>query len=126
MPRLRLDMPAHLADALSAEADGIGVPVSALATTDLIRYRALAKAAAPKLDKWQRGLLGHVLDGIEAHRILTGDDSLPSAGTIVNEIDTWADGSGYEDTQRAERLRRIVSRMTPLEIAGALMRMRAA
>lgn len=102
----------------------MGVSLAALLTADTVRFRRLAEAAVPELTDWQWGLLSHVLDGIEAHRILTGDDSLPSPVSIAAEIDTWADHATDEDTLRAGELRQAVLRWTPLAVAGVLMRVR--
>ena len=110
---------------IQAEAAAMGVSFPALLTADAVRFRRLADAAVPPLTEWQWGLLSHVLDGIDAHRILTGDDSLPSVGSIVAEIDTWADSALDDDTMRAGDLRRQVASWSPLTIAGVLFRLRA-
>lgn len=109
---------------IQAEAAAMGVSFPALLTADAVRFRRLADAAVPPLTEWQWGLLSHVLDGIEAHRIITGDDSLPSAGNIAAEIDTWADSATDDDALRAGDLRRQVATWTQLAIAGALFRLR--
>lgn len=110
--------------AVQAEAAAMGVSFPALLTADLMRYRSLAEAAMPQLTEWQWDLLSHVLDGIEAQRILTGDDSLPSPLSIAAEIDTWADDAPDEDALRAGELRRQVVTWSPLTIAGLLFGLR--
>jgi len=117
-------MPNDLADALAADAAGAGVPLSDIVRTDLARYRTLAAAAVPALDKWEWSLLSHALSGIEAHHILADDDSLPSPASIAIEIDTWADGAQDDDCLRAGDLRQRVLTWTPLMIAGVLLRLR--
>lgn len=124
MGKLSLNLPDRLVAALEADADGAAVSLPALLTADLIRYRALADAAVPKLTDWQWGLLSHVMSGIEGHRILTGDDSLPSPLGIAAEIDTWADHAADDETIKAGELRRMVLSWSPLAIAGVLMRLR--
>lgn len=114
MPRIRIEMPEALADALSADADGAGVPLSDLVRTDLVRYRKLAEAATPSLTRWQWDLLSHVLSGVEAHDILSGFDALPSSGRVAAAIDAL----------RAGELRQQVMGWPPLTIAGVLMRLR--
>lgn len=111
---------------LKSEADSMGVSFPALLTADLVRYRALAEAAAaePALDEWEWQLLAHVMSGIEAHEILTGIDMIPSAARIAAEIDAWADSADDDDTIRAGRLRNIVAGLTPIAVAGILMRLR--
>ncbi len=79
----------------------------------------------PPLTEWQWGLLSHVMDGIEAHNILTGRDELPTPMSIVAEIDVWADGAMDDDTLRAGRLRKQVIDWSPLTVAGVLFRLRA-
>lgn len=119
--RLPLSQPLQLVD---EEAHTMGLGLTALLTADLSRYRRLADAATPDLTDWHWQLLSHVLSGIEAHRILSGDDSLPSPGAIAAEIDTWADGALNDDALRAGELRRQVMTWPPLTIAGVLMRLR--
>lgn len=103
----------------------MGVSFPALLTADMVRFRRLAAAAVPPLNDWQWGLLSHVLNGIEMHRIITGDDSLPGVGSIVAEIDTWADGATDDDMLRAGDLRKQVLAWSALTIAGILIRLRA-
>jgi hypothetical protein len=110
---------------IRAEAAAMGVSFPALLTADAVRFRRLADAAVPPLTKWQWGLLSHVLDGIEAHRILVGDDSLPSAGFIIAEIDIWADGALDDETLRAGELRQQILSWSALTIAGVLIHLRA-
>lgn len=109
---------------LREEAERIGVSFPAMLTTDLARYRWLAEQAVPLLTEWQWGLLSHVLDGIEAHGILTGNDSLLSAGSVIAEIETWCDGATDDDVLRAGVLTKQIREWTPLAIAGVLLRMR--
>lgn len=109
---------------LRDEAERIGVSFPALLTTDLARYRWLAEQAVPSLTDWQWGLLSHVMSGIEAHRILTGDDNLPSIGTVIAEIETWCDGGTDDDILRAGELVKQIQMWTPLTIAGVLLRLR--
>lgn len=109
---------------LRDEAERIGVSFPALLTTDLARYRWLAEQAVPSLAEWQWRLLSHVLDGIEQHRILSSDDSLPSAGSVIAEIETWCDGATDDDVLRAGMLTKQIQGWTPLTIAGVLMRLR--
>ncbi|MCC7253826.1 hypothetical protein [Hyphomicrobium sp.] len=111
--------------AAQREAETMGVSFPALLTADVVRYRALAAAARPPLDAWQWGLLSHVLDGVEAHHILCGDDTLPSGRRIVAEIDSWADNASDEDVLRAGELCRQVSAWPPPTIAGVLFRLRS-
>lgn len=124
MPKLTLNLPGHVVARLDADAEALGVSLPAVITADLTRYRKMAEAASPKLSDWQWGLLSHVLNGIEAHRILTGDDALPSGASIAVEIDTWADGAMDDDCLRAGELRGQVLTWSPLTIAGVLMRLR--
>lgn len=124
MPKTTLNLSPPLT-LIQAEAAALGVSFPALLTTDVVRFRRLANAAAPPLTDWQWGLLSHVLDGIEANRILTGDDELPGAAGIVAEIDTWADGATDDDALRAGELRKLVITWSPLTIAGVLFRLRA-
>jgi hypothetical protein len=109
---------------LRDEAERIGVSFPATLTTDLARYRWLAERAVPSLTVWQWGLLSHVLGGIEAHGILTGNDSLPSIGSVIAEIETWCDGATDDDILRAGVLTKKIQEWTPLAIAGVLLRMR--
>lgn len=109
---------------LRDEADAIGASFPAVLTADLVRYRRMADAAVPELTDWQWGLLSHVLDGIEGARIISGDDSLPSAGAIAAEIDAWADSTNDEDTLRAGELRGKAIAWTPMAIAGIFHRLR--
>lgn len=111
--------------ALRDEAERIGVSFPALLTTDLARYRALAEHAEPELTEWQWGLLSHVLDGIEAHGILKGDDSIPGPISIIAEIEAWCDGATDDDLLRAGDLTRQIQGWTPLTIACVLLRLRA-
>jgi hypothetical protein len=104
----------------------MGVSLSALMTADTVRYRSLAAAATPQLTTWEWDLLSHVLSGVEAHRILTGDDSLPSPMSIAAELDAWADGALDDEILRAGELRQAVLGWTPLAVAGVLMRVRRA
>ena len=113
-----------LLTALRDEAERIGVSFPAMLTTDLTRYRWLAEQAVPSLTEWQWGLLSHVMSGIEAHRILTGDDSLPSIGAFIAEIETWCDGATDDDILRAGVLIKQVQEWPPLTIAGVLLRLR--
>lgn len=124
MPVLKLSLPDRIVQRLGSDAEALAVSLPALITADLTRYRQMAEAAAPALDAWEWACLGHVLDGIEGHRILSGDDSLPSAVGIVAEIDTWADHADDADTLRAGALRVKVLGWSPLTIAGALFRLR--
>lgn len=110
---------------VQAEAERMGVSFPALLTADVVRHRQLAEAAVPRLTDWQWGLLSHVLGGIEAHRILAGDDNLPSAISIAAEIDTWADGALDDEMLKAGELRRQVIEWLPLTIAGVFLRLRA-
>lgn len=110
--------------ALRNEAERLGVSFPALLTTDLARYRWLAERAAPSLTEWQWDLLSHVLDGVEQLRILGGDDSLPSPGSIIAEIEEWCDGATDEDVLRAGALTKQIQEWTPLTIAGVLLRLR--
>ena len=110
---------------IQAEAAAMGVSFPALLTADVVRFRRLADAAVPPLTDWQWGLLSHVLDGVEMHRILTGDDNLPSPANIAAEIDTWADGAVDDDALRAGDLRKLVVAWSPLIIAGVCIRLRA-
>lgn len=118
-----------LLTALRDEAERIGVSFPALLTTDLARYRDLAERAVPPLTEWQWGLLSHVLDGIEQHRILSGDDGLPSAGAIIAEIETWCDAASREDDilwagELIRWMRERPGEWSPLAIAGVLLRLR--
>lgn len=115
-----------LLTAIREEADRLGVSFPALITADLSRYRWLADQAVPPLTEWQWGLLSHVLDGIEAHRILTGDDSLPSIGAVIAEIESWCDGATDGDILHAGVLVKQIQEWTPLTVAGVLLRMRQA
>ncbi len=124
MPKATLNL-SPLLMSLREEAERIGVSFPALLTTDLARYRWLAERAVPPLTEWQWGLLSHVMDGIEAHNILTGRDELPTPMSIVAEIDVWADGAMDDDTLRAGRLRKQVIDWSPLTVAGVLFRLRA-
>lgn len=124
MGKLSLNLPDRMIQVLEADADGAGVSLPALLTADLIRYRALADAAVPQLTDWQWDCLSHVMSGIEGNRILGGLDDLPSPGSIIAEIDTWADGASDEDTLRAGKLIEQVKTWPPLTIAGVLMRLR--
>lgn len=119
---LNLSPPLRL---IQAEAAAMGISFPALLTADVVRFRRLAEAAGPQLTEWEWGLLSHVLDGIEAHLILMGDDSLPGVGSIIAEIDTWADGADYDDIRRAEELRRQVLTWQPLTIAAVFFRLRS-
>lgn len=110
---------------VQSEAVAMGVSFPALLTADVVRFRQLADAAMPPLTDWHWRLLSHVLDGIEAQRILTGDDNLPSPASIAAEIDTWADGATDDDALRAGDLRRQVASWSPLAIAGVFIRLRA-
>ena len=110
--------------ALREEADRLSVSFPALLTTDLARYRWLAEQAAPSLTEWQWGLLSHVMDGIEAHHILTGNDSLPSIGAFIAEIETWCDGATDDDILRAGALTKQIQEWTPQAVAGVLLRLR--
>lgn len=118
---IRLSPPLTL---IQAEAAVMGVSFPALLTADTVRFRRLAGAAEPALTDWQWGLLSHVLDGIEAHHILTGDDALPGPHRIAAEIDTWADGATDEDTLRAGELRALAIQWSPLAIAAVFFRLR--
>jgi len=113
-----------LLTAIREEADRLGVSFPALLTTDTARYRWLAEQAVPPLTEWQWGLLSHVLDGIEQHRILAGDDSLPRGGSVVAEIESWCDGATDDDILRAGMLTKKIQDWTPLTIAGVLLRLR--
>lgn len=124
MAKLSLNLPDRMIEALEADADGAGVSLPALLMADLIRYRALADAAVPTLTDWQWDCLSHVMSGIEGHRILSGSDDLPGAGSIITEIDTWADGAMDDDTLRAGELIQRVKSWPPLTVAGILMRLR--
>lgn len=124
MPKATINLSPPLT-LIQAEAAAMGVSFPALLTADIVRFRRLADAAIPSLTDWQWMLLSHVLDGIEMHRIISGDDSLPSAGSIVAEIDTWADSASDEDALRAGELRRKVIAWSPLTTAGILFRLRA-
>lgn len=110
---------------IQAEAAVMGVSFPALLTADVVRFRRLADAAVPPLTAWQWDLLLHVLDGIEAHRILTGDDNLPSPANITAEIDTWADGAADDDALRAGELHKLVMAWSMLTVAGVCIRIRA-
>jgi hypothetical protein len=110
---------------VKADAENMGVSFPSLLTADMKRFRQLASDAVPTMTAWQWGLLSHVLDGIEAHRILMGVDDLPSAQAIAAEIDAWADRAfNDEDIIRAGELRDIIVKLPPLAIAGILMRAR--
>lgn len=110
--------------ALRDEAEAMGVSFPALLTADIVRYRKMAIAAAPTLDPWERGAISLLLAEIEAHGILSGDDSLPSAARIAAMVEEWIDDAAADDALRAERLRRKVEALTPLAIAGLLLRER--
>jgi len=104
----------------------MGVSFPALLTAEIVRYRAMAAAATPKLDDWQWKLLAHVLSNTEAHRILTDDDTLPSGASIAAAIDEWADGAlGDDETLRAGELREQVLKWSPLAVAGIMHRLRS-
>lgn len=109
---------------VKAEAEQMGISFPVLLTADLMRYRTLAASAAPPLSDWERGLLSHALDGIEASRLLTGVDDLLSPVAIAAEIDTWADSAQDDDCLRAGELRKRVMTWSPLAIAGLLMELR--
>ncbi len=102
----------------------MGVSFPALLTADIVGYRQIAAAAVPSLTEWEWNLLSHVLGGIEAHRIVSGDDSLPSARYIAAAIDEWADNASDEDTLRAGELGQQVLAWPPLTVAGVLHRLR--
>jgi hypothetical protein len=102
----------------------MGVSFPALLTAEIVRYRAMAAAATPKLDEWQWNLLAHVLSNAETHRILTGDDTLPSGASIATAIDEWADGALDDDALRAGGLRRQAAEWSPPSVASVLMRLR--
>jgi hypothetical protein len=111
--------------ALRAEADRIGVSFPALLTTDLVRYRGLASAAVPALDEWEWACLDHVLNGIDARQIRDGSDALISGDRIAAEIVTWADDAIGDELIRAEQLARKAAEWRPIQVAGALMHLRA-
>lgn len=123
MPKATLSL-SPLLMALRDEAERIGVSFPALLTTDLARYRHMAAAAVPSMSEWQWALLSHVMSGIEAHRILTGDDSLPSIGAFIAEIETWCDGAPDDDILRAGVLIKQIQEWTPLTVVGVLLRLR--
>lgn len=123
MPKATLSLSPMLI-ALRDEAERMGVSFPALLTADLARLRQLAEAATPELGDWQWSLLSHVLSGAEAHRLLTGDDSLPSPALIVAEIDMWADGATEDEMFRAGELTRDMANWAPLTVAGVLLRLR--
>lgn len=124
MGKLSLNLPDRMIQALEADADGAGVSLPALLMADLIRYRALADAAVPRLTQWQWECLAHVMFGIEGSAISSGTDNLPGSGTIITEIDTWAADGTTEEIARAGKLIEQVKTWTPLTIAGVLMRLR--
>src|SRR5262249_38425277 len=109
---------------LQGEAERMGVSFPALLTAELVSYRSMAQAAHRQLGEWEWSLLSHVMSGIEAHRILAGDDTLPSAGSIVAAIDEWADGAQDDEALRAGKLRGQAIGWSPLAIAGVMMRLR--
>ena len=121
MPKAALNLSPPLT-LIQAEAAAMGVSFPALLTADVSRWRRLAAANEPDLDEWQWSCLDHVLSGIEAQRILTGIDDLPSAGSIVAELDDWAarlnDNDG--DISRVGFLRAYVIEWSPLQVAAAL------
>lgn len=126
MAKLSLNLPDRMIQALEADAEALAVSLPALLTADLIRYRALADAAVPRLTDWQWDCLSHVMSGIEGSRILGGLDDLPSGTSIAIAIDEWADGLNDNDgdISRAGMLRKQAVEWPPLTIAGVLMRLR--
>jgi hypothetical protein len=123
MPRIRLQIPESLAEALEADARGCGLPASMLVRTDLVRYRALSQAAVPPLSEWEWKLLSQLLSGTDAQRILNGDDSLPSGSSIARELDRLPGGATPERI-KIDELRRMAMEWSPLAVAGILMRVR--
>lgn len=109
---------------LKQEADAMGVSFPSLLTADLVRCRALAEAALPPLDAWEREAIDHALSGIESHRILAGDDSLPSAGWIAAAVQEMADGRPDDEMLRLEALARQAREWSPIAILGLMMRLR--
>lgn len=106
------------------EAEALGIPVQRLVAVDLARYRDMAIAAAPMLSTWEAITMRHILTGMEQLRILAGDDSLPDAGRLAAELDSWADTANDIETARARQLRAVVAKLTPLAIAGLFFQMR--
>ena len=124
-PRIRIH-PSPAVKVTAGEADAIGVSPSLLIEADLARFRALAQAAVPDLTEWQWGLISHILGGIELHRLLSGDDTIPAASWIAAEVDVWADGALDDEALAAGELRRKVIGWSPLAIAGLMMGLRRA
>lgn len=125
MPKATLSLSPPLVR-LQDEAAAIGVSFPALLTADLVRYQAMAAAAVPDLDDWEWRLLSHVLDGMEMHRVTSGDDTLPGPGAICAAIEEWCDAAPYEDVIRASELSRRAVAWAPLAIAGVFLQLRRA
>ena len=123
MPKTTLNLSPRLT-LIQAEAEAMGISFPALLTADVVRFRQLAEAAAPRLSEWEWGLIWHVLNGREAHDILTGRDDLPTPHAIAAEIDVWADSALDDETVRAGKLRERVMQWSPLAVAGVLLRLR--
>lgn len=129
MPKATLNL-SPLLMVLRKEAERLGVSFPALITTDLARYRHMAEAAVPaSMSEWQWALLSHVLEGLEQLRVLSGDDSLPSIGTVIAEIETWCDGANSDQDilwagELIRWMRERPDQWTPLTIAGVLFRLR--
>lgn len=123
MPKANLSLSPPLVR-IQDEAAAIGVSFPALLTADVVRYHAMAAAAVPDLDEWEWRLLSHVLDGMEMHRVTSGDDTLPGPRAIGAAIEEWCDSAAYDDVSRAGALGRRVAGWSPLAIAGLFLRLR--
>lgn len=123
-PPIRLAQ--HILDVWGAEAKSIGVSTPRLIATDLNRYRIMADQAVPKLSEQQWGLISHVLDGIEAAEIVSGNDGLEHVGPdrIAAELKDWMRPYGDKPPAWARKLHDDVLTWSPLTIAGLLMRLR--
>lgn len=136
MPRPKLSAPAREAkpirlaqavvDVWAPEARSLGVSLPRLIATDLRRYRMLADAAVPRLTPQQWGLISHVLDGLEAAEIITGNDDLAmlGPGRVAAEIHDWMTPHGERAPKWARELHDQVRGWSMLTIAGVLMRLR--
>lgn len=88
--RIRIMLSAAVA-MTAEEANAIGVPPGQLIEADLSRLRAMAADARPDLSETERGAIGFVLAGLEQHRLLSGDLSLPSGTTLAADLIEMAD-----------------------------------
>lgn len=103
-------------------ADRAGISPALVIEADLARLDALAAAAMPQLDDWERNLVLHHFPDEAVRVAVERDDAIPSARRLAAEIHDWADGcADYAEAARAGALAQRVVQWTPANMLALLL-----